>query len=167
MDKKNMTPAMVPIVPQPVWGSLRNAEDDSLTEPEWWFFYQGQMYPLRPCFESTTAIPVSDFISMSLSSTYDDPRVLFGAGRITMKVLNAHSVSLGEIYPTMTTGQEVATLQVHEIVPRDPPDGYKDIVFTRVEDVPERPISAPELLPVVRKQQLTVTDAKTGVVMRK
>lgn len=153
MDKKNMTPAMVPIVPQPVWGSLRNAEDGSLTNPEWWFFYQGHMYPLRPCFESSNAIKVSDFMSAQLPSRHDDPRLIFGEdARITMTVPNDYAVVAGEIYPTMTVGREVATLKVHEVVPNYPPDGFKTVVFIRVDDEPERPISAPQSPPMLLRK---------------
>lgn len=166
--EQQTTPANVPVVPQPIWGSLRNSESNKLADPEWWFFYRGQMHPMRACFSSSDSIPVSDFISMPFPAHHNDPRVIFGEGRVTMKVPAGHAVAVGEIYPTMTLGEEVATLRVHEVVMRFPPDGYKDIVFTRADDVPERPISAPAGTPALtRKPKLKVTNAETGAVVTK
>ena len=143
MDKKNMTPAHVPLVPQPVWGSFRDPEADSIAAPERWFFYQGHMYPMRACFLSNSSIPVSDFVSAPLPPNHADPSLIFGDARITMRLPNHRKVSVGDIFPTMTIGQEVATLKVEEISPHYPPDGFKTVVFIRVDDEAERPISLP------------------------
>jgi len=142
MDKKkNANPAQVPITPQPIWGSKQLSEG-SLTPPEWWFFYKGELYPMRACFD-VEAMPVEEFMSMPLMPHLSDPKAIFGDPTIVMPLANHLEVIVGQEYPSMLVGNEVATLRVEEVVPHDPPDGFKDVIMVHAQEATLYPISAP------------------------
>ena len=44
------------------------------------------------------------------------------------------------VYRSKCETCQLVTFEVSEIVPHDPPDGYKDLVMTRVEDLDTPPI---------------------------
>jgi len=128
---KKTTPAHIPVTPQPMWGSIR-LKDETLSAPEWWFFSDGKLYPMRACFEATP-LPISDFISMPAEENIASGS-LVNDEQIVMPVLNAYSIDIGQKYPARLVNNQLITFEVSEIVPHDPPDGYKDLVMTRIED---------------------------------